>query len=146
MKSKEFLAGWQQVDITPEKPVCLCGQFYARISEGVKDSITSTIAYFQSERENGETSRVIIISCDLVAVPEEFRKAVIEKTMKLMPDIKNEEVIISATHTHTAPEIGGDILRGTSGMDLKDIYGIELPAMKVSDYIEFASTRIARRD
>lgn len=144
MKSKEFFAGWEHVDITPEEPVCLCGQFHARISEGVKDPITSTIAFFQSISNGGKISRAIIISCDLVAIPEEFRKAIVEKTVRLMPDIKDEEIIISATHTHTAPEVGGDILRGTSGLELKDIYGIELPAMKISDYIEFASSRIVQ--
>lgn len=144
MKSKEFFAGWEHLDITPEKPVCLCGQFYARVSEGIKDPITSTIAFFQSIAEDGKTSHAVIVSCDLLAIPEEFRKAIIEKTMKLMPDIKNEEIIISATHTHTAPEVGGDILRGTTGLDLKGIYGIELPAMKISDYIEFTSTKIAQ--
>ncbi|MCX7705162.1 MAG: hypothetical protein N2115_02745 [bacterium] len=142
MKSKDFLAGWEQVDITPEEPVCLCGQFHARISEGIKDPITATVVFFESKTDE-KTSIAVMISCDLVAIPEEFRKAIVKKATRLIPDLREEEIIISATHTHTAPEVGEDILRGTRGMTIKDIYGVELPVMKISNYIDFASTKIA---
>jgi len=144
MKSKEFFAGWQQVDITPEQPVCLCGQFHARVSEGVKDPITSTIAFFESISHDKKINQAVLISCDLVAIPDVFRKAIIEKTQKLLPGVREENIIISATHTHTAGEIGTDILRGTKGSNIREIYGIDLPVMEISDYIDFASKRIAR--
>ncbi|MCM8821433.1 MAG: hypothetical protein NC831_01265 [Candidatus Omnitrophica bacterium] len=143
MKSKEFFAGWENVDITPQQPVCLCGQFSARVSEGIKDPITSTICFFESVAQDGATSHAVIVSCDLVAIPGQFRKAIVEKTKIMMPDVRDEEIIISATHTHTAPEVGGDILRGTEGLDIKDIYGVELVVMEIPDYIEFASAKIA---
>lgn len=142
MKAKEFFAGWHQVDITPQKPVLLCGQFHARISEGIKDPITSTIAFFQATSQD-KKEYAVLISCDLVVIPQELRDAIIEKVSKIMPDIDEQHIIINATHTHTAPEPGGDIFRSTKGKTTKEIYGIELPAMDISEYTDFASTKIA---
>jgi hypothetical protein len=142
MKDNKFSIGWAQVDITPEKSVCLCGQFHARVSEGIKDPITSTIVVFES-KNNGMSQYAVMISCDLVAIPDEFRKAIISKLNKLVPEIDEKRIIISATHTHTAPEVGGDILRGTKGLNIKDIYGIDLPVMSIADYIDFASSILA---
>ena len=39
----KLLVGWSSVDITPESPVPLQGQFAARVSEGVLDPLTATV-------------------------------------------------------------------------------------------------------
>lgn len=134
----KLLIGWSEVDITPNKPVCLCGQFHARISEGVKDPITSTVLIIQKN-----SNYVIWISCDLIVISFDFKEKVIQRIRKIMPYINENNVILNATHTHTAPEPGGDVFRGTFSKKLKDIYGIKLPAMEIDDYIEFASRKIA---
>ncbi|MFN4227618.1 MAG: hypothetical protein ACK4F0_05710 [Candidatus Ratteibacteria bacterium] len=134
----KLLIGWEQVNITPNQPVCLCGQFHARISEGVKDPITSTILVLEKDG-----SYVIWISCDLVAIPYEFKRNIIKRVKKILPGIDETRIIVNATHTHTAPEPGGDIIRGTMEKNIKEIYGIDLPVMEVKDYIEFATEKIA---
>ncbi|MGB9677687.1 MAG: hypothetical protein ACPLZ9_03625, partial [Candidatus Ratteibacteria bacterium] len=136
----KLLIGWEEVNITPEKPVCLCGQFHARISEGIKDPITTTILVL---KDIGSEEYIIWISCDLVVIPFEFKERIIKEIRKILPDIDDKRIIINATHTHTAPEPGGDVFRGTSGKKLKDIYGIELPAMEIEEFIKFASERIS---
>ena len=40
--------GWASADITPDKPVIIRGQFYARISDGVQDPITVTALAIES--------------------------------------------------------------------------------------------------
>ncbi|HOK80160.1 MAG TPA: hypothetical protein PK303_07645 [bacterium] len=142
MNTEKILVGWAEVDITPDMPVCLCGQFHARVSEGVKDPITATILVLEATGKN-DRKHAVMVSCDLVAIPAEFKRAVVEKTKTLVPEIDKTSIIMNATHTHTAPESGGDILRGTPGLDIKDIYGVELPVMKITDYIEFAASKIA---
>ncbi|MCM8767800.1 MAG: hypothetical protein NC921_03330, partial [Candidatus Omnitrophica bacterium] len=129
---------WEQVNITPDKPVCLCGQFHARVSEGVKDPITSTILIIDKDKDY-----VIWISCDLVAIPFEFKKSIVEQAKKILPNIDETKIIINATHTHTAPEPGGDVIRGTEAKSIREIYGIDLPVMEIKEYIEFAAEKIA---
>ena len=40
--------GWASVDITPDEPVVLRGQFHARVSEGVMDPVTATTLAIES--------------------------------------------------------------------------------------------------
>jgi len=141
-KSKEFLIGWEHTDITPEDPVCLCGQFHARVSENVKDPITATVCVFDSIKEGRISDHAVMISCDLVAIPEEFKKSILAKTHILIPEIDLTKIIVNATHTHTAPEVGGDVIRGTNGSNIKEMYGVDLPCMDVQQYIDFASGKI----
>ncbi len=142
-KSKEILIGWAHTNITPADPVCLCGQFHARISEGVKDPITATVCVFESIKEGKISDHAVMISCDLVAIPEELKKEIISKINVLVPEIDRTKIIINATHTHTAPEVGSDLFRVSPGLELKDFYGIELPCMSIKQYIDFASGKIA---
>ncbi|HOK56864.1 MAG TPA: hypothetical protein PLF90_06000 [bacterium] len=138
----KLFIGWKEVDITPEQPVCLCGQFHARISEGIKDPITATVLILESIKEKESSECVIMISCDLVAIPYEFKKVVVEEIKKILSDIDETKIIINATHTHTAPEPGGDIFRGRDRSDLSKCYGIDLPVMSPNDFIKFASEKI----
>ena len=139
---RKLLIGWEETNITPEKPVCLCGQFHARVSEGIKDPIKSTILVLESIKENGNSEYVIMVSCDLIAISSTFKNAVIEKVKKFLPDIE-EKIIMNATHTHTAPESGGDLFRGKDRNSIISCYGIELPVMEPVEYINFASEKIA---
>lgn len=140
----KLLIGWNEVDITPDKPVCLCGQFHARISEGVKDPITSTILVLESIEENKNSEYIIWISCDLVTIPSEFKESVVNEIKKFLPDADGKKIIINATHTHTAPEPGGDIFRGKERSNLAKCYGIDLPAISPYDFIKFASEKIGK--
>ena len=48
-----LLIGWATGDITPDRPVLVQGQFPARVSEGILDSLTVTALVLESV---GETS------------------------------------------------------------------------------------------
>lgn len=48
LSQNDLKIGWAQVDITPDKPVLIAGQFHARVSEGVLDPITATILVWES--------------------------------------------------------------------------------------------------
>jgi len=138
----KLLIGWEEVDITPQKLVCLCGQFHARVSEGIRDPIKSTILVLESIKENENSEYVIMVSCDLVAIPSVFKNGVIEKVKKFLPDVE-DKIIMNATHTHTAPEPGGDLFRGKDRNTIEGCYGIKLSVMEPIEYINFASEKIA---
>ena len=131
----KLLVGWSSVDITPESPVPLQGQFAARVSEGVLDPLTATVLVLESVNE-ATTSRAIFVSCDIIEVSNDLHTAVQDRLKRLLPEIKPEEVIINATHTHTAPDI-------SACADTKTIYGIDLDAMSPAENIEYITDKIA---
>ncbi len=132
--------GWASANITPDKPVLLIGQWQARISEGVMDSITVTALAIESGT-GASSEKAILISCDLVCIAEAsgFKNDYMEKVRELLkvslPELRPEQIIINATHTHTAP-LG-------SNAAVKDLVGIELNVMPPADYLEFSCRRIA---
>jgi len=143
--------GWASCSITPEQPVFVSGQFCARISQGVLDPVTSTVLALESDdRDSG----VVMVSCDLVCIPNNFRDAVRRYATRLLPQLKPESIIINATHTHTAPEIrtekdspfastGSMQGFGTGAGNVSALRDLEKNVMAPADYVEWAASRIA---
>lgn len=100
--TNQVLIGWASRDITPDRPVSLCGQFHMRISKGVMDPVTVT-ALSLSAGDDAFTW----VSCDLVQVPTTVLTACREALRTRLPDFPADKLILSATHTHTAPDPHG---------------------------------------
>jgi len=133
------LVGWATADLTPEQPVLLAGQFHARVSEGVLDPVTATALALESVG-----GRVVLVSCDLVAISDSLRHAVRAQLRDLVPELEPADVVLNATHTHTAPEIRGDLDGRQLGGGTVGIWpGVDLPAMAPGAYVAVASRRIA---
>ena len=96
----ELRVGSAQVDITPPKGMPMAGYYSVRLNEGVHDPLYAKAIVF----EVGGL-KAAMVSCDLVAIPREFvleaREIIGRET-----GIPGENVIVSATHTHTGPEMG----------------------------------------
>lgn len=140
--------GWATTDITPDKSVLLAGQFYARVSEGVKDPITATVLALESTKEE-EKEALFFISVDVVSISDgmrnsaNFRDAVREKVRKRLPSVAAGKIILNATHTHAAPVIS------TLG-EIEEMYGVSLDLMSPGkevmppgDYLDWAAERVA---
>ncbi|HNS32340.1 MAG TPA: hypothetical protein PKN36_05130 [bacterium] len=138
-----LLIGWAKADMTPEKPVLVSGQFHARVSEGIMDPITATVLALESVRNGTPAGAVIMVSCDLGSISECLRKAVREKLGEVLPELDPMSVIMNATHTHTAPHT--IIRRRYSGNAEPELnpYGVELDVISSSEYVAFASQKIA---
>jgi hypothetical protein len=135
------MIGWASADLTPAEPVQVCGQFHVRISEGVLDPLTAT-ALAVSSGEGGPG--VVMVSCDLVAIPGSLLEAVRAGVEARVPGLDPKSVVLNGTHTHTAPEVrtqkdfaklGGGIT--STGLE------IDLPAMDPAQYVAWAAERIA---
>ncbi|MHB9105672.1 MAG: hypothetical protein ACYDCO_01335 [Armatimonadota bacterium] len=98
-QSNQVLIGWATRDISPDRPVNLCGQFHMRIAREVLDPVTVT-ALSLSAGDDAFTW----VSCDLVLVPTEVLEACREKLHTRLPEFPGEKLVISVTHTHTAPD------------------------------------------
>jgi len=100
MDSKKLLIGWAQVDVTPSKSVTLAGQFHTRISEEVKDPVTATALAISAE-DNSE--QAIMLSLDSVWITDYVRERCREIVKREVPGIDPSKILVSVTHTHTAP-------------------------------------------
>lgn len=126
--------GWGQTDITPDQPVLIRGYSFARVSEGIQDELTATALVLES----GETMSVLI-SCDLIVIPDTLRDAVRTKVNERVREIEPTNIILNATHTHNGPELREETAPGV----LVGIPLDELGVMDPSIYVDFASERIA---
>ncbi|NLB54248.1 MAG: hypothetical protein GX811_00500, partial [Lentisphaerae bacterium] len=99
--------GWAHVNVTPDGPVNLAGQFHMRISKGIHDPVTVT-ALALSKGPSLEDS-VIFVSADRPTFRDNryehntFLKRCHAAIRKLTPEIDPNMVILNATHTHSAP-------------------------------------------
>ena len=135
-KSAELRIGWATADITPHKPVLLQGQYAARVSERIKDPLMSSALAIESLTGNSSENS-ILISCDLLYVNDGLRDNVRRLLKETVPEIRSEKIILSATHTHTAPDC-------SSAPDSKSIYGLEFDVMSPADCQKYISSIIAK--
>ena len=92
-------AGFAEKVITPPIPAYLAGYFHERIGESVRDELYAKAAVFEADGQ-----QVALVVCDLLHVTAEIvepAKDIIAERVGIPP----ESVMISATHTHTGPEL-----------------------------------------
>jgi hypothetical protein len=96
-----LLIGWASRDVTPNGKVSLCGQFHIRLTEEVHDPLTVTALALES---GDKKEQAIIVSLDAVAVAECVIDGCRERLSNIIPGFRPDMLLISATHTHTAPD------------------------------------------
>lgn len=94
-----FEAGFGKTRITPPVGTSLAGFFHDRVSKRVRDDLFARAVVLRE----GETS-IAIVSLDLLCVDGDFADQAKEQ-IHAATGIPPEAVMISATHTHTGPEV-----------------------------------------
>ena len=101
MTDLELKIGWGEADITPDgRVVELGGQYYQRVADGIHSSLKTVAMLLE---QNNEYS--LMISLDVVGVPEDFCLSVQNAIAEKYPAISADKVIINAIHTHSAPAL-----------------------------------------
>ena len=98
-----LLIGAASVDITPAGPVALAGQFDLRITRTVETPLTANVVALESRAGEKSLDVAVMVSCDLIAIPNEVLRLVREQVRKRLPELHTNKVFLSGTHTHTAP-------------------------------------------
>jgi hypothetical protein len=131
--------GRAAVVITPEVGTPMGGSYNLRVSDGVLDDLHAKALVL--EQDGVKTA---IVACDLVAISapviDEARRLIEQST-----GLKPEQVIISATHTHSGPLITGRGSRdGSYGgtMDILKKYMAALPG-KIAESVRLANASLA---
>lgn len=137
-RAGELLIGSATVDITPDQPVALAGQFSTRISKKPETPIVAAAVAIESHEGDQRRDQAIMIACDLVAIRSGIQEKLRERLAPLLPDVDGRKVFLSATHTHTAPVT-------TELKDSPHLYNIPAEGVMQPDaYVEFLIERLAQ--
>ncbi len=103
LQAAELRIGSATVSITPDRPVALAGQFETRISQKVESPLIAAALAIESVEGGKPVDQTILISCDLVGIHNSVLAQFRRRLQPLLPGFDMRKVIVSATHTHTAP-------------------------------------------
>ncbi|QDU10039.1 neutral/alkaline non-lysosomal ceramidase N-terminal domain-containing protein [Gimesia aquarii] len=99
-----YLVGVAKIDITPEYPVLLSG--YASRSTELISRVEQQLWARAIAVKNEQGQPHVLIAVDNCGVPASVTKAVVAN-LKQKYKINAENVVISSTHTHSAPMLNG---------------------------------------
>jgi hypothetical protein len=141
--------GWAHESIVPDKPVAIAGQYNTRISGDVLDPITVTALAIETRDDKGVIDQAVWVSCDMVAVRRTTVDGVRKKVAASLPDLDPRKIIVSATHTHTAPAITDEAETDFHPYDFVGSWAYRIPAdqqdvIRPREYLEFLEQQIAK--
>ena len=128
----DLLVGGATTTITPDRPVALSGQMRTRISKEVESPCTATALAIEGKQGEKIVDQAIFVSCDLVAIREGILDEVRALAKDRLEGFDIQKLILSATHTHTAPVM-------KEGKYLLPDEGV----MPVTEYSEFLVNQLA---
>lgn len=99
-------AGTARVDITPTGPISMggFGQRFGQVSQGVNDSLHAKSLYLSDK-----SSTLLIITTDLISIPNVIYHKVIKKITKSSP-LTETQICLTASHTHSGPDVDQSII------------------------------------
>lgn len=132
-EAAELRIGAATASITPDQPVALSGQMRTRIAREVDSEVIATALALESREGDRVLDQAILVACDLVAIREGILEKVRARLAEKIDDFDAQKLVISATHTHTAP-----VMR-EGAYELPD-EGIIRP----DEYVEFLVERVVQ--
>lgn len=109
LHATELHIGTATVDITPKLPVALAGQFNLRIADTIQTPLTANVIALESRNGNISLDMAIMVSVDVVEIPEKLLEMVRDDVHKKVPEIDTRKILLTAIHTHTAPVLENDL-------------------------------------
>lgn len=82
----------------PKGKINLLGQMYIRITEEIHDGIFATAMLIESKN-----ARTLWVSVDALGLTADTSNECFKSAKTIIPDLNEEEFVISATHIHTGP-------------------------------------------
>lgn len=107
-RAGEIFIGTASADISPKLPVALMGQFHLRIADSAETPLYAGVLAIEGREGNKGIDTAVFVSCDLVYISEKLRQELRAEIRKLLPGFNVFKIILSATHTHTAPVLEND--------------------------------------
>ncbi|MFO0819081.1 MAG: neutral/alkaline non-lysosomal ceramidase N-terminal domain-containing protein [Pirellulales bacterium] len=101
--AEPILAGVAESDITPPEKFPMAGYYHERLATGQRDPLKAKAVVLRQ----GETA-VAWVVCDLTGVSRDLCVAV-RREASAKTGIRPEHIVVSATHSHTAPDYTRDL-------------------------------------
>lgn len=102
-RAAELRVGAATASITPDRPIALSGQMHTRIARDVRSPVIAAALALESKDGEKRLDEAILVACDLVAIPSATIDQARAKLKVRLPEFDPRKLVISATHTHTAP-------------------------------------------
>jgi len=136
------------VNITPAGAVAIAGQYGTRISGKVHDQLLATALAIETRDQNGVIDQAVMVSCDLAGIRRKTLEKVRELVGKQASDLDVKKILISTTHTHTAPALTDAEETDLHPYDFAGSWAYRIPAdrtdvIKPAKYLEFLAGRIS---
>jgi hypothetical protein len=140
--------GWATESIVPSRPVAIGGQYGTRISSQVNDPITVTALALETSDSAGVVDQCVWVSCDLCGVRKRTVTNVRSLVAESIKDLDTSKIIISATHTHTAPALTDAKETDLHPYEFMGSWAYRIPAeqadvMPPLEYLDFLERQIA---
>ena len=107
--TSSLLIGSAQRDITPPLGFPMSGYFHERLATDTRDPLFAKAVVFE---QDGTT--VVWVVCDLVGITRDLYEEVVRRSESLH-GIPSKNHILSATHSHTAPDYKAHLVRHLRG-------------------------------
>jgi hypothetical protein len=140
--------GWAGTSITPEAPVAVGGQYHTRISGEVHDRLSATALAVETRDEAGVIDQAVFVSCDLSVIRRKVVEDVRRRVEGRAAGLDVGKIVISATHTHTAPALTDAEETDLDPYDFMGSWAYRIPAerkdvMRPAAYLDFLAERLA---
>ena len=140
--------GWAGTSITPEAPVAVGGQYHTRISSEVHDPLSATALAVETRNAAGVIDQAVFVSCDLSVMRRKIQDDVRRRVAAQVAELDVRKIVISATHTHTAPALTDAEETDLHPYDFAGSWAYRIPAdredvMRPAAYLDFLAERLA---
>jgi hypothetical protein len=95
--------GVAETDITPPKGFPMAGYYHERLATGTIDPLKARAMVFRSEQV-----QAAVVACDLTGIAADLT-AEVRRRASARTGIPAEHIILTATHSHTAPDYTKDL-------------------------------------
>jgi hypothetical protein len=140
--------GWASTSITPEQPVAIGGQYHTRISGEVHDPLSATALAIETRDASRVIDQAVFVSCDLSLIRRKFVDEMRRLVAAQVSDLDVRKIVVSATHTHTAPALTDADESDLHPYDFAGSWAYRIPAerddvMRPAAYLQFLAERLA---
>ena len=121
----ELRIGAATINITPDKPVALDGQFNARISRGVDNPITATAVAIESREGGRAVDGAMLLSCDIVVIRPPILQPLRERLREKLPAFDPRKLVL---HDVRLVRTGWRLMAGAAAVAEQGITAATMPA------------------
>ncbi len=102
--------GVAEVDITPPVGFPMAGYYHERLAEGTIDPLKAKAIVFRTD-----AAAAALVVCDLIGIATDLKQAIRQRASE-KTGIPAQNIVISATHSHTAPDYMKELYLKLGGM------------------------------